>query len=311
MPKVAFLVPASPNAGFYSEIAAINLVIKTLPWQRWEPILCVTMGSRMPSANEEDSFDRWRSYVREVNFTYVAESQWLWYGNWAQVDSVLQLAPRDADVYVTIDADILPVAGLEGILDEVYERKSIAGIMAHCIPPLFNGVQDWDDLSRKINAKSLDCSFAYSLVDSNEPDGRRKSPIYFNGGVIFYHHNCFDEFVRPYSAMCTKLKEHLGIWADFSGQIAMPFVLADNHLPAYTLPIRYNYPNDDAAILLHPGELENVVIFHYLRTEIFDRRRIFANADEYNIFLGQKLTGANLAFQKAVQRCLGVAYPFR
>ncbi len=312
MPKVAFLVPASSDARFYSEIAAINLAMKALPWRRWEPALCVTMGSRMPSANEEDSFDRWRAYVREVDFTYVAEARWERMGNWDQVDSTLRLAPRDADVYVTLDADTLPVSGLENVLDEAHATQSIAGVMAHYPPPQFNSsVQGWWDLAEKLKAKPLDCSFNYSLVGADEPEERRKTPIYFNGGVVFYAKKCFERIVGPYLALRAKLYEHLGVWTEFSGQIAMPFAVAESDLPAYTLPMRYNYPNDDAAIPLHPGELENTVIFHYLRDEAFDRHKIFTSATEYDAFLGMSLTGTNLAFQNAVRRSLGPTYPFR
>lgn len=310
MPKVAFLIAGSPNASFYSQIAAINLAVKTLRWGRWEPALCVTMGSRIPYGNEQDSFDRWHAYVQEVDFTYVAESRWERLGNWAQVDSAFQLAPRDADIYLSLDADALPVAELESVLDEIYKSQFIAGVMAHYPPPLFETVDGWRELAGKINAKPLDFSYSYSLVGEDEPEARRQAPIYFNGGVIFFPKRCFERFVAPYMAMRTTLSEHLGDWADFSGQMAIPFVISACDLPSYVLPLRYNYPNDDAAIPVNPGELENVVIFHYLRHQFFDRAKIFTNAAEYEAFLGKSLTGTNLAFQNSVRRNLGARYPF-
>jgi arginase family enzyme len=119
MPKVAFLVPASPNAGFYSQIAALNLALKKLSWGRWEPELCVTMGARSFPADVNDAFERWLDYVKDFAFSYVSQTRWERMNNWAQVDATLLNAPRDADVYVTLDADTLPVANLEAVLEAV------------------------------------------------------------------------------------------------------------------------------------------------------------------------------------------------
>jgi hypothetical protein len=51
-------------------------------------------------------------------------------------------------------------------------------------------------------------------------------------------------------------------------------------------------------------------VFHYLRTETFDRARIFANAAEYDGFLHAPLEGVNRIFQQYVRKLLGPDYPF-
>jgi hypothetical protein len=309
MPNVAFLVVGSPNAGFYSQVAAINLAIKTLPWRRWRPEIFVAMGG--PSGNGEDSFERWRAHLREVSFSYVAETAWEQANNWAQVETRLLSAPRNMDIYVTIDADTLPVAPLEDVLDEIHATQSIAGVMAHFPPPGLPDSQAWHDLATRIGAPRLEFLFDYSLMDKADPENRHRAPIYFNGGVVFFANSCFERFVKPYFTNIWQLIEALPEPSDdFSGQIALPFTVEKTGLVANTLPMRYNYPNDDLAISLNPGELEEVIIFHYLRTHDFDRRKIFADAVEYRNFLDMPLTGVNLAFQAAVRRLFGQTYPF-
>ena len=141
MPKVAILLAASPNKGFYSQISALNLACRKLAWGRWEWEICAAMGCRTPGVDEEDEFARWRMHLRDVTFTYVSEAKWEQKNNWVQVEAQLSMAPRDADVYLALDADTLPVSGLEDVLDEVVATQSISGVMAHYPPPTLADIE--------------------------------------------------------------------------------------------------------------------------------------------------------------------------
>src|SRR5204862_6104539 len=72
----------------------------------------------------------------------------------------------------------------------------------------------------------------------------------------------------------------------------------------------YNFPNDELAEARFPEELENVTIFHYLRTDRFDRQQIFASAEGYREFLGIDLAGSNKVFRSRVAELIGGEYPF-
>jgi hypothetical protein len=268
------------------------------------------MGPRMADASADDRFDRWSAHVREVEFHYVSEARWAAQDNWAQVDSTLWTAPRDSDVLVSLDADTFPVSSLENILDEVLASNSIAGVMAHYPPPSIKDWQGWHEIAGSLHVPCLKLEQFYSLVDPGVADEHRRAPSYFNGGVIFYAASCFDGFLRSYMSMRSKLSRVLADGSDFSGQIAIPFALAESRIRPIVLPMRYNYPNDDNAIAANPGELEQTVIFHYLRTQAFDRRKIFASAAEYESFLSMPLDGSNLAFREAVRNVVGPSYPF-
>jgi hypothetical protein len=311
MPKVAILLAASPNKGFYSQISALNLACRKLPWGRWEWEICAAMGCRTADVDGEDEFARWRMHLRDVTFIYVSEEKWDRKYNWVQVEAQLSMAPRDADVYLALDADTLPVSSLEDVLDEVVATQSISGVMAHYPPPALADIESWQNLATQIGAPSPNLEFDYSLLTNDTPEHLRKAPLYFNGGVRFFPSANFERFVRIYSDLTWKIMETLPVKAeDFSSQIALPFALREAGLSARTLPMRYNYPNDDAATVTNPGELEVATIFHYLRTRFFDRQKIFASAADFEAFLSMPLIGANLAFRDSVHRLFGSDYPF-
>ena len=97
---------------------------------------------------------------------------------------------------------------------------------------------------------------------------------------------------------------------DFSGQAALTLAIAGTGASTRALPLRYNFPNDPAAVRLHTGELEQVVVHHYLRTWAYDRHRIFRSAADYHAFLAQPLEGVDQRFQADVRRTVGERYPF-
>ena len=97
---------------------------------------------------------------------------------------------------------------------------------------------------------------------------------------------------------------------DFSGQVALTLAIAAAGARTAALPMRYNFPNDPIAEMMYPEEQNHVAVFHYLRTERFDRHKIFTTAEQYSRFLALPLAGAELAFQRSVLRILGSDYPF-
>ena len=74
--------------------------------------------------------------------------------------------------------------------------------------------------------------------------------------------------------------------------------------------MRYNFPNDRCADRLHADEMAEIVLLHYLRTQHFDRHRIFVNAEELDRFLALDLVGSDRLFQEHVRGVTGGVYPF-
>lgn len=304
------MIAGSANAAFYSQVAAFNYALKRLTWTRWTPEIYVALGPRLADESFEDSFARWRQHLKDVTFSYVSESSWDEKDNWAQVDASMLNAPRNADVYVSVDADTLPVGELETILDEIFGKNCIAGVMAHYPPPGFVDASSWTALMNTFGIEEPDLSFLPSLPCKEDPNRIFSLPIYFNGGVIFYSQEIFERFVLEYINTRTLVERELQNGQNFSGQLAMAITVSKLGLNAVILPMRFNFPNDDGAIRQHPKELEQIRIFHYLRTNAFDRRKIFSSVDGYKSLIEMELTGVNRVFAGTVRKIFGSEYPF-
>lgn len=309
MPKVCFLIPAGPNSEFFSQIAAFSAALSRLPWTRWEPSITVCLGDAL----DVDALQRWQPYLRDVALTLVppsiTERNTFYYG---QIDSLYRWAPRDADVLVRMDADTLPVGDLEDVLDLVLTKACIAGVMAHFAFPRTPGLsarQSWHHVSQGLIDRPLDFRLSYSLVGEEAQPDDRDAPFYVNDGVVFLARDIFEEFSHHYLAIRPRLMDRLSS-PYFAGQVGLTLAATQMGAATYALPMRYNFPNDVAATRRFPEELDDVRIFHYLRTDTFDRQDIFRDQSGYDRFIEAPMDGASAAFRQHVVRLLGKDYPF-
>ena len=309
MPKVAFVIPASPTRAFFAQIAAISLALGRLAWRDWEPSLVMCLGGE-PDAEALRDF---LPYLRDVATVFVppalAEAT-PWY--FAQYDALHRWAPRDADVVVRMDADTLPVGDFEDLLDHVARTGCIAGVIAHGKFPGWPGVtsrEAWQRIAAGLIDAPLDFAHAYSLAGAELVDDDRVTPFYVNFGAVFFPRAGFDRVSERYLALRPQVMERLPE-PYFAGQVALALVVAEIGAATCALPMRYNFPNDELAAERFPEELQEVRIFHYLRTDAVDRQRIFADAEGYRAFLEAPLTGVDGAFRDHVRRVIGDEYPF-
>lgn len=309
MPKVAFLIPASPVRAFYSQIAAFSLAVSRLNWHRWEPTVHVCMGGEP----DIEAFRDWLPHLPDVATVFVPASvsaSTPWY--FAQYDGLHRWAPRDADVVVRTDADTLPVGDLEDLLDHVAETGSIAGVIAHFKFPAWPGTtsrEAWLRIAQGLIDAPLDFAYTYSLVGTEVIEDDRITPFYVNFGAVFFPRAGFDRFSERYLALRPRLMDRL-LHPYFAGQIALALAIADIGARTCALPMRYNFPNDELAADRFPEELNEVKIFHYLRTEAFYRHNIFVDSERYNAFIHMPLVGVNAVFQRYVKEIIGEENPF-
>lgn len=310
MRKVVFLIPGSPVAGFFAQIAAFRLAIGRLTWTKWEPQLLVCMGD----AVDAGALTLWRPRLHDVPIMLVppaATAANPFY--YAQIDALYEWAPPDADLFVRVDADTLPVGDLEDVLDYLLEANAIGGVMAHFPFPAPDGMlarDAWQRVAEGLIDQPLDFRQAYSLVDPEAPAGNRVAPFYLNDGVVFIPRAVFGAYSKAYLSLRPRLMDRLPA-PYYAGQIALTLAITQIGARTCALPMRYNFPNDERATQRFPEELENVRIFHYLRTDEFDRARIFESEAGYREFLGAPLQRpGNKAFREHVVRLLGRAYPF-
>jgi hypothetical protein len=309
MPKVAFLIPGSPSQAFLSQVAAFRLALGRLRWTRWEPSVTACLGGTPDIA----AFDRWAPHLAEVATLLVPAAEVAATPHhYAQIDALYRWAPRDADVLVRLDADTIPVDDLEDVLDHVAEEGCIAGVIAHYAFPGWRGLtarQAWLRVAQGLVEAPLDFAHAYTLADRRAPPDEIATPFYLNDGVVFLARAAFEHFAPSYLRLRPRLMDRLPL-PYFAGQVALALAVAETGIPASALPPRYNLPNDDLALALFPAEVEAACIVHYLRTERFDRQRIFADAAGWDAFMAAPLDGVDAAFRDMLRRRLGEAYPF-
>src|SRR6266498_1395154 len=231
---------------------------------------------------------------------------------YAQIDSLFRCAPADADVLIRMDADTLPVRNFEDLLDYVLETSSVAGVITHYkfpTPPGLSARESWLKLADQLITESLDFSHTCSLSLSDVPEEDRSIPFCVNDGMVLFAKSVFPDVARHYLELRPKLMDRIPD-PYFSGQIALALAIAQSGVRTCALPIRYNFPNDELAVARYPEEMDAVTIFHYLRTNVFDRQQIFSSAEAYREFLGLPLVGANKIFQSCVLELIGPEYPF-
>lgn len=308
MKRVAILIAASPTTAFYSQIAALLLALRALPWGDWTPSVHVFLGGP-PDPGVKDT---WRTFLETASFHWVSDRYFAADGDWAQSDDLMRCAPRDADVILTLDADTFPVASLTDVLDDVHRSGVVAGAIAHYPFPGFFGCsvrEGWQRVTEGILDAPLDFGFSHTLMPPQTPESLRLTPFYINGGVVFFPGTRFEDVALRYLEIRPRLMSRMPN-ADFTGQAAVTLATAACGVPVRSLPMRYNFPNDPIADHQYPDELAHTAIFHYLRTDTFDRHRIFTSAAEYARFLALPLSGSNRAFQQHVAAVLGTEYPF-
>lgn len=307
MPLVAIRVAASPSAAFFSQIASLRRSLLALTWSRWEPVVQVYLGG--PRGAGDGGLDRWQPHLDGVELTWAGAGD----GFWPQSDAVFSAPVGRADAVLAMDADTFAVAGLEAVLDGVVADRAVAGVIAHYPLPGPRGSrpsENWAAAAEAAGQEVPAFEFEHTLVPPDAPDWKRRAPFYLNFGVVFFPGAGFAELGRRYLALRPRLAPSLAV-PDFSGQAALTFAVGAGPFTARPLPLRFNFPNDPAAEVLAPEEAAEVAVFHYLRTAEYDRHEIFTSAPAYERFLELELSGVHAAFQRAVERTLGAAYPFR
>jgi hypothetical protein len=92
--------------------------------------------------------------------------------------------------------------------------------------------------------------------------------------AVFFPSSIFPTFAGKHLYLRPKVAERLPD-PHFSGQVALALAIAEMGTSTWALPMRFNFPNDAAAVSRYRDELDHVAVFHYLRTETFDRGQDF------------------------------------
>jgi hypothetical protein len=179
-----------------------------------------------------------------------------------------------ADVAFLCDADTLVVGPLDDLIETVVNRRLLAGVPCLSPPP--------------------------HPVKWPMPD-----PFYVNHGFVA---GTPAILARLYKASLTVSLEYQDpFWVP---QISIPFAVHAAGIPAITLPLRYNFPNDGGADKRYPDELRQAKVIHYMNCGEYDRGRIFREPEAFYDFMGRRFLGSSRVFQTRVRQITDGIYPF-
>jgi len=305
--KIEFLMCGDAIDAFWSQAAIFRCRLNALgePYASARQVLCLGVSEEPHSVPA-----RWAKWFGDI------EVQWA--DSKETEDCMLyRAADPSSDVSILCDADTLLMERLpEPFLRDCMQKPAIRGVVAHYPPPLRSGngsehavvttASDmWAALSDRILGRPITMVHPYTLVDGAGDD---MCPFYINHGFVAAQSALMVEFGRLLPDVLAKVRTVID--NQFCYQVAIPFVVERASLPYDTLPMRYNFPNDPVCDRMYPEELKNVLVMHYLRTDLFDRHVIFADEREFDRFMNLSLTGSNEMFQASVRALTQGLYPF-
>jgi len=317
-PRIEFLLCGSPNDAFYSQVAFFRFSLNQLGDVYRAARLVAVFG-----AEEYPPLPcRWKRPFDRIEVVNAPVAEFQEHRFFAASDLRYKLLDPAADLSVLCDADTVLVRPLpEEFLEEMKTYPALCGVVAHYPFPInrdmggdpndggfFHGMpqaQAWERMGQIVLGRPISRPLRYTLLEGTDDD---RCPFYINYGFLagpsYLLVNLHRQLEEIQPVVIRALRN------DFYGQVAIALAVERAGLPWRALPMRFNFPNDPNADRLHPEELENVVLLHYLRHTKFDRGTIFASRDSFDKFLAIPHVGSDRVFHDHVRRTTGGVYPF-
>jgi len=303
--KIDFLIAGSPTDAFFSQIAFFRLCLNHLGGDYKHARLVATFGDH----TEESIPERWQPYFENIDVVWahpIGADNPMYK---AQHYCRFEVMRSDADIVIICDADTALIRPFPELIEQCKHKPSIFGVIAHYhFPWPERGKMpetDWSELSQNITGKKIVLEHAYTLKPLGSP---LDSPFYINYGFLAGTPSLLKRVYDRDIELQSKVAEYLGEY--WGPQVSLALTLADLNLPRKALPMRYNFPNDRKADELYPEELQNAILIHYLRNNVFDRHKVFASQSGFQEFIEMNLEGSDRGFQKHVKKVTNEQYPF-
>lgn len=272
--------------------------------------LIVTLGhdkkkpSRLPR--------RWKPFLsKKVTFYWASPDEFRQSSYLAQGDKRWQLDYSAYDVVIFCDADVLIVEPIDDLLLLTLESPAVTGAITHYAFQPKENVDPhtvWHDLASRFLNRPLEFNYRHTLSVNNLPE-YTFCPFYINFGFVVFTPALYNQFNTQFLDVRPKVVSAL---ADpyFSAQITLALVVEMLQVPTREIGLRYNFPNDKNADRIQEHELDDVRVIHYLRTNQFDRQKLFTSKKHFQEFLSLDLDGSDKVFQEYVMALTGNQYPF-
>lgn len=211
--------------------------------------------------------------------------------------------PVDGDFVLILDCDVLMVARI----DELFEYDAAVGVQAH-VAPLDDA--SWRYLFAVAGCEPPPFDHVYSGAGIMGPPGQ-KGPFYPNSGFVLFPKELFGRVTPFYHEAINILRSAMtdSYWFD---QLALAIAVAKSGVPAATVPVKFNFPNQKAFDEAYPEELQDVRVLHFLRTNTIDRDRDFADlATIRRLVARTDMVGSNEIVRRTVAETMACLEPPR
>lgn len=302
--KLAYLIPASPTDGFYSQVAMFRLALDALGSPYRDARIILTIGSDESSAVPL----RWEEAMARVDVSFVRELGDQSYR--AQVAGRWSLVPEDTDIVVLGNADTLPLARYDELLQRVAAEGIVAGAIVHSPLQFRDGVSNetgWRELARRVIGRDIRLDYRTTVPG---PTGETAAtPYYVNGGAVFIARPAFEKLRPIYLSIEPEVADLIRD-PRFSHQASLALAICAAGVPKVAMDMRYNFPNDQHAEAAYPEDAADIRTIHFLRTTRFDRQQVFVDSDPFHRFLALPLEGSEARMQARVREITAGRYPF-
>ena len=304
--KICFLIAASPTDGFFSQVGIFRLALNSLGGMYKEADIFLSLGDEKIT----DIPNRWSQYLDVgVIINWADPSEFQRIGKRAQGENKWLHDYSAYDLIIFSDADTILLTPIDELLFLTKEKKTVTGVIAHYPFPYDKNAnidELWQFLSNEFTGKDIELAYNHTLPAKNS---YIKCPFYLNFGFVIMAPSIFMTIRDTYLSIRSRISPLLK-YPIFSGQIALTLAIHKHNVPTHSAEMRYNFPNDPIAEKLYPGQLDNVSVIHYLRTDKFDRQKIFTTEKAFNKFLSLDLQGSNKVFQGHIRAITRGLYPF-
>jgi hypothetical protein len=211
---------------------------------------------------------------------------------------VLTMRPN---LIVFADADTVWLQRPDRLFEIVHLNHAIAGCIAHFPPPepSENTRLYWEELFQTYVGSPPAFDHACSLKP------HVATPFYVNFAFVVADSDIMRRYGKLYVELAQRMRSRLK-HPYFSYQIALTLWAAKLKLNVISIPIRYNFPNDDAVYEFVNFDQHDIVVFHYLREVSFRRGTLFNSLGEFRRFITAKKGRADMLFADLCQNVLEV-----
>lgn len=312
--KIDFLVPGSAKDQFFSQLAVLRRSLDALGGDFAEARLVGALGEwETPEIPE-----RWRPHLERVEIVWSNPEKLPnpIYG--FQHEDRFHNIRQDADVAILCDADVVFMRPFDDLIAHFAKEDEIGGVIAHYHFPIEgqrgDPAADWDRIARATIGTPIERPYPYLFGRAPDdpaiadPQDRPRAPFYINYGFLIGQPRMLKLLHSKETEMIPKVEKLIEPY--FSHQVSVALASAALGIRTRALPARYNFPNRPEADSRQPGELDQLVMLHYLYDETFRRATLFANAKAFNTFLAKPLTGVDKLFQDYLRKLFDGRYPF-